>query len=369
MNPSKIALSALALALSPAACPALAQQAPARAREMVAPDALKALVNAPDPAKQERAPEKAKAPAPLEIDLARKALVDGDFARAFKIAEALAKRGDAAADHILGYLYENGLGVRADIGAALRHYGEAAIKGDANAQIALGALAFAGDGVYADYERAAGWFRLAAAQGDPRGEVRLGLLYAEGLGVQQNSVTAAHYFAKAASKGDADGEFWLGVAWMNGDGVPQSYPKAAVNFANAAKQGHAEAAYHLSLIYDSPVLGAPDAAKAAGYMRAAAEGGYPPAYAAMGLLAHRGDAEGLAADWFEKGARAGDPQSAFLYAVALFEGDGRPKDIIGALALADEIIASDAPEPLKAQAASLKKSIRARTPGPLTLRN
>lgn len=369
MRLPKSAAPLLASALALVACPAMAQQASASAREMVAPDALKALVNAPDPAKHDRVDQSPNKTAPSEIDLARMALVDGDFARAFKIAETLARRGDPAADHILGYLYERGLGVRADIGAALRHYGEAAIKGDANAQIALGTLAFAGGGVYADYERAAGWFRLAAAQGDARGEVKLGLLYAQGVGVQQNSVTAAHYFAKAAGKGDADGEFWLGVAWMNGDGVPQSYQKAAVNFANAAKQGHAEAAYHLSLIYDSPVIGAPDAGKAADYMRAAAEGGYPPAFAAMGLMVHRGDAKGIAADWFEKGARAGDPQSAFLYAVALFEGDGRTKDVIGAITIADQIIASNAPEPLKAQAASLKKSIRSRTAGPLTLRN
>ncbi|MFZ5615919.1 MAG: hypothetical protein ACOZAA_01160, partial [Pseudomonadota bacterium] len=82
------------------------------------------------------------------------------------------------------------------------------------------------------------------------------------------------------------------------------------------------------------------------------------------------DAEGVAADWFEKGARAGDPQAAFLYAVALFEGDGRAKNVIGALSITDQLIASKtAPAPLKAQAAALKKRIAQRASGPLTLRN
>lgn len=343
------------------ACPAMAQS-----RAMSSPGALAALVNSPAPA----APKKDAGVERLQMDLARKALIDGDYAKAKALAEPLARRNDPAANHLLGYLYEKGLGVRADIGAALRHYGDAAIYGDADAQLALGVLAFEGDGVYPDYERAAGWFRLGAAQGDPRADVRLGLLYAEGLGVAQSSVAAAHHFARAAGKGDADGQFWLGLSWLNGDGLPQSYEKATANFESAARQGHGEAAYHLALIYESPVLGAPDTAKAVNSMRAAAVAGFPAAYGAMGLMVHRGDADGLAADWFEKGAHAGDAQSAFLYAVALSEGDGRAKDILGALTIADQLIASKtASAPLKAQAAALRKSIRAKTPGPLTLRN
>jgi TPR repeat protein len=333
---------------------------------MSLPGALAALVNSPKPA-----PVKSQAGAVrLQIDLAHKALADGDFEKARALAEPLAKKNDPAANHLLGYLYEKGLGVRADIGAALSHYGDAAIAGNADAQLALGVLAFEGGGVYPDYERAGGWFRLAAAQGDPRADVRLGLLYAEGLGVAQSPVAAAHHFARAAGKGDAEGYFWLGLSWLNGDGLPQSYQKAATNFESAAKQGHAEAAYHLALIYEAPVLGAPDTDKAVRFMRAAAEGEYPPAFGAMGLMVHRGDAEGEAADWFEKGAKAGDAQSAFLFAVALSEGDGREKDILSALTIADQLIASKTvSQPLKAQAAALKKSIRAKTPGPLTLRN
>ncbi len=328
--------------------------------------AMTALVNSPPPA-----PVKAQTDnAGLQLDLALKALAGGDYEKAKALAEPLAKKNNAAAHHLLGYLYEKGLGVRADIGAALSHYGDAAIAGNADAQLALGVLAFEGGGVYPDFERAAGWFRLAAAQGDPRADVRLGLLYAEGLGVAQSAVAAAHHFAKAAGRGDADGQFWLGLSWLNGDGVPQSYQKAAANFESAARAGHAEAAYHLALMHEGGVLGAPDNEKAARYMRAAADGGHPPAFAAMGLMVHRGDAQGVAADWFEKGARAGDAQSAFLYAVALSEGDGREKDILGALTIADQLIASKTvSRPLKAQAAALKKSIRAKTPGPLTLRN
>lgn len=341
----------------------LAHGGPAVAAErtMAETPALDALVKTLPGAKKKSEPP---------IAAAHRALVKGEFAKARLIAEPLAEAGDAAAKHLLGYLYEKGLGVRADIGAALAFYGDAALEGNVDAQIALGLIAFEGDGVWPDYERAAGWFRLAAAGGDPRGAVRLGLMHAEGVGVARDPVAAANLFAQAATKGDPDGKFYLGLAWLNGAGLPQNHGEAAKSFEAAAKAGHAEAAYHLALMLESTVLGAPSTEKAAVYMASAAEGGFPPAYAAMGLIVHRGDAAGVAADWFEKGARAGDPQSAFLYAVALYEGDGRARNVGLSMSLLDELIASkETPVPLRAQAQSLKAKIARTTTGPLTLRN
>ncbi|MEZ5917223.1 MAG: tetratricopeptide repeat protein [Parvularculaceae bacterium] len=240
--------------------------------------------------------------------------------------------------------------------------------------MALGELALGGRNSFVDYERAAGWFRLAAARGDARAEVRLGLMYAEGVGVSRDRAIAASHFATAAAKQNADGAFYLGVAFLNGDGVPQNYPQAEKFFTLAASKGHGEAAYHLALLYDAPALGPPDPARAVAAMRAAARAGYPPAFAGMGLFAHRGDlvgdADGAPADWFEKGMRAGDPQSAFLYAVALFKGDGRAKDAAAARVIADQLIAAPTtPDALRASARRLQRDIARQTPGPLTLRD
>lgn len=329
---------------------------------MTAPKALDSLVAAAP------APSADDAPSPLAA--AHQALVKGQYAKARALAEPLARKGDAAALHLLGYLYEKGLGVKRDVSAALRNYGDAAIKGSADAQVALGLIAFEGAGVYPDYERAAGWFRLAAAQGDPRADVRLGVMYAEGVGVRQSPVAAAHHFAKAAARGDAEGEFYLGLVFMNGDGVEQDYAKGAQSFARAAAKGHGEAAYHLALMRESAVLGPPQQDEAARLMTQAAQAGYAPAFAAMGLIVHRGDAPGVAADWFEMGARAGDPKAAFLYAVALSEGDGRATNPAAALAIIDRLLSSkETPAPLKAQANALRQTITRRTNGPITLRN
>ncbi len=315
-------------------------------------------------------------PAPVSLaasltkaDEALAALAEGEPDRARALAEPLAARGDAVAAFALGQIYEQGLGVRPNIGMALEHYSAAAVAGNADAQLALGRLAYEGGGVYPDYERAAGWFRLAAATGDPRADVRLGLMLGDGRGVAKDKIAAARHFAKAAAKNDADGLFYLGFALMSGDGVSLNYDGAARNFAAAAEQGHAEAAYHLALLYESTALGRPDAVAAARAMKRAAEGGHKPAYAAMGLIVHRGDAQGVAADWFERGANAGDPQAALLYAVALSRGDGRTRNLAGAAALAERIASSPStPPPLRAQAARLQQTLARRVAGPITLR-
>ncbi|MDZ7626943.1 MAG: SEL1-like repeat protein [Parvularculaceae bacterium] len=297
------------------------------------------------------------------------ALERNDHQRARALAEPLAARGDSVASYALGMIYEKGLGVRPHIGLALEHYSAAAIDGSADAQIALGRLAYEGGGVYPDYERAAGWFRLASAQGDPRGDVRLGVMLADGKGVAQDSVAAAHHFARAAAKNNADGLFYLGFAFLNGDGVPQNYQVAAKYFASAVQKGQAEAAFHLALMHEGTALGTANAAEAARLMQLAAERGHKPAFAAMGLIVHRGDAPGVAADWFERGAKAGDAQAAFLYAVALAKGDGRKKDPQAAALLARRIAtAPSTPAPLKAQAQRLTHSLTKEISGPITLR-
>jgi TPR repeat protein len=294
----------------------------------------------------------------------------GDYARAHKLAGPLAEKGDAAAMALMGYLYENGFGASADIARALRFYGDAAIKGDADAQIALGDLALQGDEVIADYERAAGWYRLAAAQGDARAHVKLGVMYADGVGVLKNDKAAATHFARAAGLGDADGAFMLGVAYLNGAGLSTDAKEGVKFLKIAAGKGHGEASYQLALLYDGPALGKPDPKAALRFMTAAAKAGFPPAYAGMGLFAHRGDAPGVPADWFELAARSGEPQGALLYAVALSKGDGRPKDEDAALKIADLVAASpDAAPATRAQAARLKRDLERNRAPALTLRD
>lgn len=287
----------------------------------------------------------------------------GDYAAARAIVEPMAAEGDRQAQHMLGYLEQFGLGGPKNLQHAVDLYYKAALAGDADAEFALGELAFTGDGVVQDYARAADWFRLAAAHKHPGAQARLGRMHAEGLGVPKDINVAVSLLEEAADANDPGAQYLLGNAYFAGAGVKQDYRKAADWYRRAAEQGHADAQYNLALLYGSEVLGAPDLKETYSWMRAAAEGGIAEAYVALGLMADDGKTpEGeKAADWFEKGAGAGDPQGMILYAVALAKGDGRQANPNLALVWVDRVLArkGEIPGELIANARALREDIAA----------
>src|SRR5206468_1463472 len=74
-----------------------------------------------------------------------------------------AAQGDAAAQSLLGVLYDQGHGVARNYMTARQWYEQAAAQGHAKAQINLGVLYVKGRGVPQDYARAYMWYNLAAA--------------------------------------------------------------------------------------------------------------------------------------------------------------------------------------------------------------
>ena len=77
---------------------------------------------------------------------------------------ARADAGEAAAQHALGFLYSDGLGVPQDHVEAAGWYRRAAEQGHATAQHALGVMYYDGLGVPQDYVEAHIWLNLAASQ-------------------------------------------------------------------------------------------------------------------------------------------------------------------------------------------------------------
>ena len=93
-------------------------------------------------------------------------------------------------------------------------------KGDAAAQVLLGYRYFTGLGVAKDFTEAAKWFRKAADQGNADAENNLSACYANGLGVPQNKTEADKWYHTAlvrelkesklkalAEQGDANAQF------------------------------------------------------------------------------------------------------------------------------------------------------------------
>ena len=89
----------------------------------------------------------------------------GDYVTALQEWRPLAEQGDAAAQTIIGSMYDNGTGVLQDYAEAVKWYRLAAEQGIALAKNNIGILYEYGRGVLQDNVRAHMWYNIAAANG------------------------------------------------------------------------------------------------------------------------------------------------------------------------------------------------------------
>ncbi|WP_051261243.1 tetratricopeptide repeat protein [Desulfovibrio inopinatus] len=124
----------------------------------------------------------------------------------------------------------------------------AAQAGNSRAQHNLGVLYDEGLGVEQNALEAAKWYQQAAENGVPGAAFNLGAMYDEGYGVEQDFAEAAKWYRAAADAGVVDAQFNLGLLYAIGQGVPQDYEKAYywVSLASAAKDVSFE---HLTACY------------------------------------------------------------------------------------------------------------------------
>jgi hypothetical protein len=237
----------------------------------------------------------------------------GDYAVAAQEFQPFAEQGQATAQYILGWIYQNGEGVPQDYAESARWYEKAAMKDNADAQYALGYYYMTGSGVAPDNAKAADWFRKAAAgtPGKAGAQYLLGYLLARGEGVPVDEAEAAAWYRKAADQGYADAQYALALALASGTGIDKDESAANDWLRRAAEQKHVEAAYLLGWNAERGVGVLPDYAEAARWYRQAADGGNPDAQYQLATLLR--DGKGLAKDeaqalaLFQKAAAAGQP--------------------------------------------------------------
>jgi TPR repeat protein len=105
----------------------------------------------------------------------RVALATGDYARARELLEPLAqddKYRDRALTR-LGWMYEAGMGVEADLARAAEYFTQAAELGNAEAMYAIAVMYLTGSGKPQDTARGEAWLQKSAARGYPRATSRL----------------------------------------------------------------------------------------------------------------------------------------------------------------------------------------------------
>jgi TPR repeat protein/transglutaminase-like putative cysteine protease len=163
----------------------------------------------------------------------------------------LADNGHPRAESYMGYMYENGLGVRMDHSESARWYRLAAEQGDTYSQTRLGYLHEKGLGVPRDDALAAELYARSAAAGDQMGQSWLGTMYRDGRGVSRNYREAEKWFSLAAEQGSAFAQAEIGLLYTHGgDGLPQDYAKAIEYFRRGADGGNADALYDLGWAYE-----------------------------------------------------------------------------------------------------------------------
>jgi TPR repeat protein len=99
---------------------------------------------------------------------ANAAYARGDYVRAVNILTPLALRGNANAQALLGFMYQNGFGAPQAYDAAADLYIQAATSGQPFAQSMLGLMYDKGHGVPQDFILAYKWLNLAAARASKR---------------------------------------------------------------------------------------------------------------------------------------------------------------------------------------------------------
>jgi hypothetical protein len=189
---------------------------------------------------------KKRAAAETAIETGNNYVRVGDYAQAITWFRKAADQGDALAQRLIGYLYEEGgHGVQQDYAQAMAWHRKAADQGDATSQNWLGLLYSNGQGTRQDYAQAMVWLRKAADQGDTLAQFNVGLLYQNGWGVKQDYSQAMAWFRKAADGGSVDAENNIGVLYLNGRGVNKNIDQAKIWLQRAADHGSPEAEENL----------------------------------------------------------------------------------------------------------------------------
>jgi len=149
-----------------------------------------------------------------------------------------------------------------------------------------------------------------------------------------------------AEAGNATALNILGAAYEDGRGVPQDTAKAIILFEQAAKAGEVRGYYNLGVLFANGVVGVPvDRLRAASEFQNAAEQGYGPAMTSLGQLQETEDPPNHdeAANWYEKGHKAGDVIGTTNLAHAYVKGRGRNTNWVAARVLYTEAAARGYP--------------------------
>lgn len=183
--------------------------------------------------------------------------------------EKASKLGDNQATYWIGYVYHQGVGIRANVDKALKYLEEAASQGNRDAQYYLALMYRNGEGVDVSATKMLEYLKQATTGPEPHVEALslLGDMYYYGTSITDvDFVTALDYYKRAGQLGDGDSLCKTGVMYFHGYGTEQSYEKAFYAYQNASLHNNINALRNLAHMYQHG-LGVPASDDNARYCR------------------------------------------------------------------------------------------------------
>ena len=135
--------------------------------------------------------------AAADLESAKRAFQDKDYAKAFKEVTPLADQGDPDAQCLLGKMYWAGHGVPKDPDRAVKLFNLSAAQGNSDAQFFLGSWYLL---PHRDVAKGAKWLRLSAEQGNQDAQLLLGQSYMQDLKELPKDPVQADMWIRLAAK-------------------------------------------------------------------------------------------------------------------------------------------------------------------------
>ena len=210
-----------------------------------------------------------------------------------EIAFSLVKYADESrhkrATALLGRMYAEGLGVKADLPKGLALLEKMEKQDVADAYYHLGHVYANPATGLNDKARAAAYFRLGAQAGQPEAAEALAVMLHTGDGVAANLPEAVRYYEMAVQSGYPRAMNNLAIMYEEGQGVPKDAGKAMALYRDAARLGHPIAMLNLAELYENAGRAGKDAYFPLAYYMLADKYGQAEAQAGLQRLSASSD--------------------------------------------------------------------------------
>jgi len=255
------------------------------------------------------------------VPLAR-LVADPSPAESVRWLEKAAEHNVPEAQFALGKALQKGVGVVKDLALACCWFAQAARAGDAGAKFELTEILQANFAALSQ-----SWILAAAHSGIAQAQYAMGQRSAKNNDSQQDWGQACKWYQLAAEQEHAEAQCALATGYLAGLGVERNIAMAFYWFERAADRGNACAQWNLGQLLAVGIPGVPQDSKQAMLLcKRAANAGFVPAQATLGMLFAKAKKYDRAAEWWAKAANQHDLEAQYNLANAYQKGLGVKRD-------------------------------------------